>query len=217
MRVAVFSADPVIGEALSCLFTLMGGLEVVSCSSNLASASSVIENQKPDVLIVTEDFDDENGWRVLRDLKRGSGVKLLLLHSGSESKSQGQDVFDLRQSRLSGIATVLAAISRLPANVAGQSKTVLRGVAGQQKIEPASSKKLTAREHETAKLVSQGLTNPQIASILGISEATVKIFVSKLLRAYNCENRIQLALRILEPEPSPREARVPTGEDPQTS
>ena len=47
-----------------------------------------------------------------------------------------------------------------------------------------------------AKLVSKGLTNYQIACDLGITENTVKLYVSQVLRLTHMNNRTQLALAL---------------------
>jgi len=58
------------------------------------------------------------------------------------------------------------------------------------------SEKLSPRQREVAGLIAQGLTNYQIACDLGISENTVKIYVSQVLRIFNLTNRTQLALAL---------------------
>ena len=49
--------------------------------------------------------------------------------------------------------------------------------------------KLTNREQEVAALACQGLTNPQIAEILYITEETVKKHISSALRKFNIRGR----------------------------
>lgn len=55
-------------------------------------------------------------------------------------------------------------------------------------------KKLSPRQRDVGLLIGQGFTNFQIACELGISENTVKIYVSQILRIFNLRNRTQLAL-----------------------
>lgn len=56
---------------------------------------------------------------------------------------------------------------------------------------------LTARQQDVAKLISQrGCSNKVIAKLLSISESTVKIHVSAVLKAYGVRNRTQLALAL---------------------
>lgn len=58
-----------------------------------------------------------------------------------------------------------------------------------------------------ARLVSKGKTNYQIACELGITENTVKLYVSQVLRLTHMHNRTQLALA-LAPGNSPLHLRV---------
>lgn len=67
---------------------------------------------------------------------------------------------------------------------------------------PPVFEKLSPRQLEVAKLVSKGKTNYQIACELGITENTVKLYVSQVLRLTHMHNRTQLALA-LTPRNSP--------------
>ncbi|WP_162887117.1 response regulator transcription factor [Pseudomonas syringae] len=59
---------------------------------------------------------------------------------------------------------------------------------------PVALAKLSPRQLDVARLVSTGLTNYQIACELGITENTVKLYVSQVLRLTHMHNRTQLAL-----------------------
>ncbi|MGG5291624.1 response regulator [Pseudomonas shirazensis] len=74
---------------------------------------------------------------------------------------------------------------------------------------PAVFEKLSPRQLEVAKLVSKGKTNYQIACELGITENTVKLYVSQVLRLTHMHNRTQLALA-LTPRASPLHQRFTT-------
>jgi DNA-binding NarL/FixJ family response regulator len=59
----------------------------------------------------------------------------------------------------------------------------------------ASELNLTARQDQILSLVcNRGLSNKSIANLLKISESTVKIHVSSVMRTYGVRNRTQLAL-----------------------
>jgi len=74
---------------------------------------------------------------------------------------------------------------------------------------PALFDKLSPRQLDVAKLVSKGKTNYQIACELGITENTVKLYVSQVLRLTHMHNRTQLALA-LTPRSSPVHQRFTT-------
>jgi len=53
---------------------------------------------------------------------------------------------------------------------------------------------ITNRERHVVKLVSEGCSNKEIAARLGLTEGTVKIYVSHIYIKLSIENRVQLAL-----------------------
>ncbi len=60
--------------------------------------------------------------------------------------------------------------------------------------------KLTKRESEIVKLLMEGKTNKEIASLLFISVHTVKANIEKIYDKYNIHNRVLLSLYIKEKE-----------------
>lgn len=76
-----------------------------------------------------------------------------------------------------------------------------RVVAEMLRTSPAAARPvpvLTPRERDVLRLLTDGLTNRQIASRLRIGEATVKTYVSRLLLAFGVESRVLLAVRAIE-------------------
>ena len=56
---------------------------------------------------------------------------------------------------------------------------------------------LTQREMTIISEFVKGSTNPEIAQSLFVSVATVKFYMSEIMRKTNCENRIQLLIYLL--------------------
>ncbi|UVJ44586.1 response regulator transcription factor [Pseudomonas sp. LS1212] len=69
---------------------------------------------------------------------------------------------------------------------------------------PAIFNQLSPRQLEVARLVGKGQTNYQIACELGITENTVKLYVSQVLRLTHMHNRTQLALALAPGSPGSR-------------
>ena len=61
---------------------------------------------------------------------------------------------------------------------------------------------LTARQKEVLVLLAEGKSNSQIAETLGISEGTVRVHVSAILRVLNVNNRTQAALLAMSRRPA---------------
>ncbi|KAB0546834.1 response regulator transcription factor [Pseudomonas argentinensis] len=59
---------------------------------------------------------------------------------------------------------------------------------------PEPFDKLSRRQLAVAQLIAKGMTNYQISCELGITENTVKLYVSQILRLTRVHNRTQLAL-----------------------
>ena len=72
---------------------------------------------------------------------------------------------------------------------------------------PTIFTQLSPRQMDVARLVGKGQTNYQIACELGITENTVKLYVSQVLRLTHMHNRTQLALA-LSPSTSTMRQRV---------
>ncbi len=68
----------------------------------------------------------------------------------------------------------------------------------------------TPRERAISQFVQEGLSNKEIAFVLGISERGVKFHVSNLLRKTGAENRGRLARMLLDNNPG---IFVPSGEE----
>jgi DNA-binding CsgD family transcriptional regulator len=62
------------------------------------------------------------------------------------------------------------------------------------RVEPAPMEELTARESEVLACLAQGLSNKQVARLLGISIRTVTVHVSNLLRKTRSSSRTEAAL-----------------------
>jgi len=78
---------------------------------------------------------------------------------------------------------------------AGNSASEAISAADRAEI-PAIFNQLSPRQLDVARLVGKGQTNYQIACELGITENTVKLYVSQVLRLTHMHNRTQLALAL---------------------
>jgi len=81
---------------------------------------------------------------------------------------------------------------------------------------------LTRRERQLVELLSRGLKNKEIATALGISEGTVKVYLSRLFEKVGAKDRFELALFGLQhiqwtaPQLVPSDRTVAAGAAPRT-
>jgi len=102
----------------------------------------------------------------------------------------------LRRRALLDLAGRSFGVSILRPNVNGQP--VLAVVHARLPASPDLFDALTVREREVAGLVARGLTNKRIAAALGISVATVKDHVHRILVKTGLETRAAVAARWLQ-------------------
>jgi len=118
------------------------------------------------------------------------------------------------REELAGIdaKAALRRLDALEAAVAG-ALTLLRAADRGGEATPAAVA-LTARQRDILALLRDGRQNRDIATLLGISEGTVKLHVSALLRRLGVRNRTEAALKLAAapegypPSPSLRQSRT---------
>ena len=57
---------------------------------------------------------------------------------------------------------------------------------------------LSERQVAVLNQLSQGLSNKEIAEILGVAEPTIKMHISNLLKAFDAKNRVQILIKAKE-------------------
>lgn len=98
------------------------------------------------------------------------------------------NVFDSKESNRA-IQTLATGTEYWPLSLIEQS------ISGNKKHKDSDQIRLTPRQAEILSLVcNRGISNKKIAQMLDISESTVKVHISAILKAYRVRNRTQLAL-----------------------
>jgi DNA-binding NarL/FixJ family response regulator len=140
--------------------------------------------QAPAVLVLTTFDADE---LVLRTLRAGAAGFLL-------KDTPPAEIVQAIEHVHAGDGSLSPAVARrLITLVAGDTDAGERQETARERLAM-----LSAREHEVAMAVGQGLANADIAAELHMSVATVKAHVSRLLTKLGVENRVQIALLVQE-------------------
>lgn len=151
-------------------------------------------------------------------LDRGARFDLVLLDLGLP-KLRGREAFAAIQARAPNTPVVIVTASEPSAELHALVRDGARGVVhkGARTAEllsvlrfvleggthvppellrvpaPADEPALTPRQREVLEMLARGASNKDIANTLGISEATVRVHVSCVLRELGVENRTQAA------------------------
>ena len=124
--------------------------------------------------------------------------ELQLGHLNQKLQYLSESINDLYQD--------LDKVRRSPGSGVADEADLVAEEAGPVEI-PSIFNQLSPRQLDVARLVGKGQTNYQIACELGITENTVKLYVSQVLRLTHMHNRTQLALA-LSPSNSAMRQRV---------
>ena len=199
-RVLVADDHPMIAAALDVL--LRGtDYELAGRSRSGADTMDQVQRVKPDLLLLDVHMPDGGGLDVLRQLRDGrKGPSIVLLTAGMDDSQL------LVADRLEPDGIVLKTSD--PAHLLECMEQV-RG--GQRWIDPEIAERtrqakeraslapsLTPRERELVELVRQGLRNRDIASQLGVTEGTVKVYLHAIFDKVGVDNRTELAMRAAE-------------------
>jgi two-component system response regulator DevR len=201
--VKVFLVDDheVVRRGLADLLASDPELEVVGDAGSVSEAKVRIAASKPDVAVLDVRLPDGSGIELCRDLLSDlPGLRCLMLTSFTSDEAMleailagasGYVIKDIRGMELAqAIKDVGAGKSLLDNRAAAALMAKLRGAA--EHNDPLSG--LTDRERTLLGLLSEGLTNRQIAARMFLAEKTVKNYVSRLLAKLGMERRTQAAV-----------------------
>ncbi|QUR66745.1 hypoxia response regulator transcription factor DosR/DevR [Mycobacterium spongiae] len=201
--VKVFLVDDheVVRRGLIDLLGADAELDVVGEAGSVAEAMARIPAARPDVAVLDVRLPDGNGIELCRDLlSRMPELRCLILTSYTSDEAMldailagasGYVVKDIKGMELANaVKEVGAGRSLLDNRAAAALMAKLRGAT--EKHDPLSG--LTDQERTLLGLLSEGLTNKQIANRMFLAEKTVKNYVSRLLAKLGMERRTQAAV-----------------------
>jgi len=204
IRIPIVIADDhaVLRESLGTLLSTQKDFEVVGKAGSGTEALQLVNESRPDVLVLDLFMPNTDGFEVLRTLdKAGSRVASVVL-TGSENQPDYVQVVRLGARGLvlkgEGPERLFAAIRSVANGELAFSEDiaqqVLSAMAGEAKEEPSTIRRLSERERQIAALVARGMKNKDIAHELNISENTVKRHLQSIFNKTGARDRLELAV-----------------------
>jgi len=194
IRVALADDHELVLEGLRGLLAAEPDLEVVATATDGTGLLVAIEQHQPDVAVMDLQMPTLDGASCLAEIRRrGLPVRVLVLTAFGDGESI--------QSALEGGADGFALKTAPPR----QTVEAIRQVAHGSMVFPPAARKwllahklepgpgLSEREWEVLELVAKGLTNPQIAEALSVSENTVKFHLQNIFQKLGVSNRTEAA------------------------
>ncbi|MEP6982861.1 MAG: response regulator transcription factor [Sphingomicrobium sp.] len=196
-RVLLVDDHPMIGAALDMLLR-DSSYELLGRARSAAEANREIARLKPDLLLLDVNLPDGSGLDVLRRVARSRARPAVILLTAGMDDAQLLAAADLNPEGMvlktsdPGLLTecmdaVVAGNRWIDPEIADRTR--------QAEERADSAPPLTRRERELIELVRQGLKNRDIATELGVTEGTVKVYLHAIFDKLQVENRTELALR----------------------
>jgi DNA-binding NarL/FixJ family response regulator len=199
ITVVLVDDHALVRHGLEQLLQAADGIDVVGTASDGEKAVTVVQQTRPDVVLMDLQMPGTDGVQATREiLAESPGTKVVVLTSYSDSGriiaalDVGAVGYLLKDTEpddlLRGIRDAARGESPLHPRAARELLTARRASGGVGPVE------LTPREKEVLALVRRGLANKQIARRLDISERTVKAHLSSAFQRIGVVDRTQAAL-----------------------
>ncbi len=205
MKVVVADDDALIRDSLKLLLSLEEDIEVVGLAANGREALHLCEEMSPDIVLMDIRMPVMDGVLGTRAIKEQFPlIKVVILTTFQDDEyikmalKNGASGYILKSRPAESIADTIRFVSKGNTVLEPEIASSLSGMIREKSAFRPEDYQLTPREMEIAKLVSNGLSNKEIAAKLYLSEGTVRNYVASLLDKLNLRDRTQLAIFYLK-------------------
>jgi DNA-binding NarL/FixJ family response regulator len=210
IRLLIVDDHKVVRLGLRTLLGRYGDIEVVGEAGTVAAAVEETARLQPTVVLMDIRLPDGNGFEACRQIRAAQHeTRVLFLTSFAEEQivlesiDAGGDGYLLKEiddeSLVRGIRTVAAGQSILDPAV---TKRVLERVKNSDSnVSQDMLHALSPQEKRVLALVAEGKTNKEIGLALGLSDKTVKNYLSNIMEKLGLTRRSQAAAYFVQHSP----------------
>jgi NarL family two-component system response regulator LiaR len=205
IRVLIVDDHAIVRKGIRALLAEIGDIEVVGEARDGQEAMVQADALSPDVILMDLVMPGVDGIEATHQITASDiGSRILVLTSfASDDKvfpaiKAGALGYLLKDSEP---ADLVEAIRRVHRGEPSLQPSIARKVLKELRrpsARPPTPDPLTDREMEVLRLVAKGLSNPEIAQRLVVTEATVRTHVSNILSKLHLANRVQATLYALQ-------------------
>jgi DNA-binding NarL/FixJ family response regulator len=208
IRVVIVDDHPIVREGLRKLLELEDDIEVVGEAENGRQALEMIEDLRPDVVLLDLKMPGMDGLTALQTMQHSQHKTHIIVLTASEDKNEWVQAMKLGCSGIVVKQTqpelIVKSIRKVNAGEiwldSHTTAAVMRQFASPSDAGAANGKggrersPLSAREREIVALVAQGYKNKEMAEKMFISEQTVKNHLHNIFDKLGVSDRLELAL-----------------------
>jgi DNA-binding NarL/FixJ family response regulator len=201
IRIVVADDQELVRAGFGMILDAKPDFAVVAEAAHGAAAIAEVREHQPDVVLLDIRMPGTDGIAAARTVCAQTSCRAIMLTTfdldehAYQALRAGASGFLLKDVRRDDLVHAVRVVTTGEAMLA---PSITRKLIAEftSRAEPRPAPKLdmlTTREQETLKLISQGLTNAEIAEAMFVSEHTVKTHVSKVLSKLGLHDRNQPA------------------------
>jgi DNA-binding NarL/FixJ family response regulator len=211
IRLVVADDHEMVRTGFAGLLDTQPDFTVVGTAADGAEALRVCRDQSPDVVLMDIRMPGMDGIEATRQLARpdpNGGPRVLILttfdldqyvYDAIRAGASGFLLKDVTAERLFDAVRVIAAGDALLAPAVTRRLIAEFATLHRPDTPPSAAlSALTPRETQVLRLVAEGLSNPEIAARLTVTEETVKTHVSRMLTKLGLRDRTQAVVTAYE-------------------
>ncbi len=204
VKILIADDDELIRESLKIILNMDENFSVVATASNGLEAIKACLKTDIDVALLDVRMPVMNGVEALKEIVSKCSTKTLILTTFDEDEyikdalKHGAMGYLLKNNSPEKIKNAIYTV--VNGNIVLQD-TIINKIISHDKenqVNFTKNNKFTEREKEIIKLISEGLSNKEIALNLYISEGTVKNYISSILDKTCLNHRTQIAIYYLK-------------------
>jgi DNA-binding NarL/FixJ family response regulator len=205
--IAIVIADDhaVLRESLAALLQSQPDFEVVGAAANGDEAVQLVQQHRPQVLVLDLFMPESDGFEVLRALERAGNRVASVVLTGSESQNDyvqvvrlGARGLVLKADKPEKLFSAIRAVAEGDLAFSDEiAHSVLDAMVSSQPAVPNSMTRLSERERQISYMVARGMRNRDIATELNISENTVKRHLQSIFSKTGSRDRLELVVLAL--------------------
>jgi DNA-binding NarL/FixJ family response regulator len=193
MRIAICYKERLLLDALAGMLERKGTYSVVARESTARALISSSKAAQAQVMLLEAAGLGAEDAQFLQGAK-AFGEFVVIVVGDKLPAGFDKSIVDVMIPRDAGGDSLLDALAGV------QDKLPARMMVREGKRPYRRGNRLTYREYEVAEFVSKGYSNRRISEVSGLREQSVKNLVSVIMRKLQCENRTQVALKLLNAE-----------------
>lgn len=200
MKIVIVDDDRLVSMSLKTILNANDKIEVVAVGNDGTEAIELYDKHRPDILLMDIRMEKMTGLEAADIIiDKYSDAKILFLTTFSDDEyivkalSIGAKGYILKQD-FEGIAPALEAVYLGQTVFGGTIVNRIPDLMQNTEVFDYEKQNISKKEFEIIELVSEGLSNKEIAEKTFLSEGTIRNYLSTILEKLDLRDRTQLAV-----------------------